>query len=611
MFSTKVVSIAIFTVISVVSSGCGNQPTNSNLSDEFDGADFWYYDSADRKQLVLDSVRAIDERYGALYIKESRIGLKLETLSLEAQLAEQREGDVAHDDVLGQAKANIDFLDRMQATVARFQDTHFWFDAVNARPFIFLGFEVANVEGSFRIVALSSDMMRYNDLSYNTNKYSALALGDEILSIDGRTPESAVAELAAFQNASSPAYALIVATKALTERDHFYPHDRLTVLTIKRGNGTVEEVTFPWYVDESHRRLDAKVLLNSRGFDETAELKHVKAELAKIDGLSSEDYALTNNLGFYARDPFEGMTEVSSWTRSSSSRGVLRTGFVEREGRRYGVLQVYGYSSPVKQSGSDNAVDFLEPIRAFVLKLKADNLPLIIDLRSNGGGDPYLAIGLLSIIARDGDRYPATTQSFRVTRRVRQLVETFGDAPLDLTNYDAEAAARHFMKKAVRERSPYTAIYADAVAIQADPLVGGYSGEVVALVTPSCISSCDVQAMLFQNSGRVTLIGEPANGTGAGGRGNSIYSSSPWVDGNQVLTMSVPNELFGYPGAIDQLTFENEGDLLRMNSENRPVEPHVTYQATMLDYLKHGTGWLDSAVEILDVRQRKTTKSVQ
>jgi hypothetical protein len=588
-------------------SACGPN-TVSNTKDVFDGAEFWYYDTDDRKMLVEDAMRAIDDRYGALSLKKSRLDLDLSVVTLEALLAEQKAGDISDDMPVEQAAANLNFIDRMQATIARFQDTHFRFFSYNPSPRIALGFEVAFVDGRYQIIALSPDIMRFNALSRSSQDYTSLSVGDEVLAIDGRSPRLLVEELSQYQSSSTKAYAKIRATKALTDRDYVYPQQRLTTWTIKRPDGTTLRIEFPWYMDGQHSRLDARVLLRARGFDETSEFEHIKKTLAALDSRSPYDYTLTNSSGFQARGPLSGMSGIQSWNRSGSTNPAIRTGYIEHQGQRIGVLQIYGFGSPVQKSDEYEDVQFLEPIRAFVKTLKTEQLPLIIDLRSNGGGDPYLAIGMMSIIARPGDRYATTTQSFRVTRRVRQLVESFSvSASLDLTNYDAEQAARYYMKKAVRERAPYTAVYADAKPIEADATVGGYEGKIVAMVTPSCISACDVQAMLFKSSGRVRIVGGHSNGTGAGGRGNKIFDSNSWVDGNQVLELSIPNELFGYPGPVDQLTFEDARDLERLNSENRPVHPDVEYFPVIGDFSDHGKGWLESAVRELSIKPTALT----
>jgi C-terminal processing protease CtpA/Prc len=591
---------------SLLVSGCGApRPQDASaVRDEFSGGEFFYYDADDRHEIVEDAFKAIGNDYAGLEVKRARIGLDLATLQREALAAEDAAPAAGDDDPVGQARSNLAFLDRLRGAVAAFQDTHFDFEPTVPTPWIDLGLEIAETEGGFRVIALSESLMRYDDLVAGGSAFSAIALGDEVVAIDGDAPAAAVQALASLQSASSPEFARSEATFSLTYRSYAYPERATQSWTFRKADGTTTTLAMPWYVDAPNPRRDAARLLAAVGLGDDHGYAHVQAALAAADRGDPADIDLAPSIGHSRRDPLAGTTDLAGFKRPGSSKKAFTTGRIERDGKRYGVLQIMTYETATVVRPDGATVDFLEPIRAFVNELKASGTPLIIDLRFNGGGKPELALGVMAILARAGDRYATTTQAYRVTRRVRQMLETWTEPdafdPAAPDGYDARAAAIHFARLAAQDRQPYTAVFADGRTITADPAVGGYPEAVVALVTPDCISTCDMQAMLFQASGRVTLVGTHANGTGLGREANDLFPADPWQDDFGVVKLSIPNALFGVPGPVGRLAFEDAGAVVAMSSENRAVTATEPYAPTLVDYLQRGAGWVSKATAVLD-----------
>src|SRR5690606_5932829 len=138
-------------------------------------------------------------------------------------------------------------------------------------------------------------------------------------------------------------------------------------------------------------------------------------------------------------------------------------------------------------------------------------LPLLIDMRHNGGGDGQYPAAVLSYLAHADANYPDRTESFRITYMTRQMVERWNLNPSSRADRAVPA-----LVDALAERRPMTYEYTLTDGITADPDIGGFDRPVVALVSPFCGSACDIQSMLFKKSGRVTLVGTASNGTGAG-----------------------------------------------------------------------------------------------
>ncbi len=603
-------SIMVFMISLLVS--CGNQNANdSKLLDQFSGSAFFYYDVQDRKTMVENAFNAIQANYAPLDIKKVRLGLDIEAMKLEALLAEQKFEAISDSEPLRQAASNLSFLDRVQTTIAKFQDTHFTFRPVNPRPTLYMGIELVEVNGHLYIVASSDNVMRYNNDRFGTDAFTKIAFGDEVVEIDGVAPGQVVDHLVSFQRASSKDFARMRAVSAITERNYAYPSRSTQTWKIRNASGGEHTVEIPWYVSASERRLDAEHHLASLGFGPESQLEHVKKRLSELDGVEPDTVSIAIETGYWSQDAIKGTSDVKIWRDVDDNSRVVTTSIAEEGGRKIGVLQVFSYSSPnLKNPDSGDKVAFAHPIREFVKKLKADKIPLIIDLRDNGGGDPELAFELTSIIARSGASYAATTQAYKVTRRNRQMVESWNNGTaFDPANFNSDAIAVHYVQKAIQSRTSHTVPFVDRKPIEADSEVGGYDEPIVALIAPGCISSCDVQAMLLKSSGRATLIGSHANGTGAGSSSTNVFKKEVWKDEFQVISLSIPNLLFGLPGpSSDTFAFEDAGALMAMNSENRPVVADVQYVANLNDYLDQSSGWLKEATKIISSSTKKKTE---
>jgi C-terminal processing protease CtpA/Prc len=579
--------------------GCGRSPSSESLlKDEFSGHEFWAPDAADRQDVVEEIFHAIGVNYAALGVKKARLGIDLETQRLEALLAEQRAGTANPDDPVAEARSNLDFYDRLKLAIAAFQDTHFWIDTVNPLPFLDNGLRVAEIDGSMRIVTLYSELMRYDDILDGTTRHTALALGDEVVAIDGKSVDTLVGELTPYIGASSPDFARSQAVRALTSRGFRMPTTAASQYTIRHADGSTETIAIPWYVDyDGNRRPDAERYLASIGLGEASTYPAVQEALAAHDGVPTDAVSLFASTGYRRRQPLKGVALPTVWYKEGAGDRVLSLGSIERDGTTYAVLQILAFNAPILESLDGRTKrPFTDVVGEFVAQAKADHRPLILDLRSNGGGNPMRVTELMSHLLPPGGAIPTTTTSYRITPLIRSIIETYDETSFDLEHYDFDQAAIHFVKKAVSARRPFTAVFADAPTVTPSTVVGGFTEPVVALVTPDCISACDEAAMLLEATGTIPLIGTHANGTGAGSRGTELFKSDPWRDDRQLVQMGVPNELFGRPGAIGEYVFEDEGAMLRLNSENLPVSASIQYAETLPDFLDSGSGWVDQAI---------------
>jgi hypothetical protein len=373
---------------------------------------------------------------------------------------------------------------------------------------------------------------------------------------------------------------------ALTRRDFRYPGTGALEVTVRKAaTGDIQTLELPYWSEGSRYRRDAAARRAALGIEDVT--RDASGDVLERTGY---DFAA----------PPAGLIEAETYVEANDPTWtVLRTGFLVRDGRAYALVQALAYNlEAVRPEGGGEPVEYLAQLRAFVADVKARGTPLILDLRYNGGGQGYIPGGILAMLARPGETYADRTSSFRVTRMTRQMIETLqqpGDAD------PAHARMGLALREAVAARSKMTHEYAQTDGIEADPAIGGLTVPVVALIGPRCGSACDIQAMLFKASGRVRLIGQPPAGTGAGFRTTSTYATTEIGDDADVFKFDVPNFLFGEPVGTGPQVYREDPLGFAHNAENRPVDVDVPYASTTRDWLQSDAGWMERAMDELDL----------
>ncbi len=588
-------SSALLICTSTILSACGSPSSQSPsaLKDQFAGAEFYYYDQADRIEVLAQFKKAMDANYAPLEIKKQRIGLDFNVLYADAIAFENTIADVS--DVTEQAAANLAFIDRVHQVVAAFRDTHLWMSTVVAAPTILNGLELKEVGSKFHIVSIREKILQYAAASStNPTLYSRIALGDEVISIDGSPVDTLVTQLVPYEAASTLAFQRESAVKALTARNYKAPEQATSVYEIRKANGDTFRVELPYfYNSKSVVRPDAAHLYKERGFIAANDLKLTWGPTQRVWKTDSSFPAI--GYDSYSQLP-SGMLASTDW--NSDGQLTMRTGFILRDGKAYGVLQMYSFMGKTLTNPAGEAKLFSKVISDYVASLAAAKTPLILDLRHNGGGNTGYTIPVLAAVAKTGESYPAFTKSFRITRKIRQMLETY--PPTALNEDKLDKIEYEELKSAIADRRTHTNALSQAASVTSS--IGGYDEPVVVLVTPNCISSCDITSMLMQASKRTTIIGSHTNGTGAGMTSYTGFAGSEWRDEFDIIKVNIPNFLFGMPGPADNVVHTGNA-FYDLNSENVPVQADIQYKDQLGDFLDGSNGWFNKAIEVIKTQQ--------
>ena len=579
---------------------------NSQLvRDVYSGVKFNYFDKNDRQIILKDFLQVVELEYALLPLKKQRIGLDFEKIKSEAILKEESINDIViqasdRKDELKlenitylQAKSNMEFLDRMQKLVAEFKDTHFGLQEKISRPFIYNGVRLFRIQGKIIVGSLENKLLAL--ISKMTgNDFSSIKVGDEVLEIDGQPVEKVIAELKPFLSGSSEEFIDSQAVRSITIRNFKYDEKNFQRILFKNA-GLIKLPFFANRPGDATPRLDAITFFNKHKipsdatsigltFDKSIN-KWTDSALA-FDGYSTRKLHLN----------LKGLTEFLG----DDGTPAIRTGYYINKGKSYGVLQILTFYTKNAKQGN-TTIPFLDAIRNFVIEMKENELPLILDLRVNGGGNGSFPARVLSMLAEEGVIYPGATSGFRMTHYMRQVQEpglfqevVGEDQSFGLTIDELQSV----IASTIEQRKEYTPMFTTEV-IPFDPKVKGFKNKIVALVTADCISACDKMAFLLKSSKRATIIGTHTNGTGAGYLSTGELDTK-WEDPLRVFSSTIPNYLFGLPGKNFETTVFEEDSVSSMCTENKPTIADVPYSPTMVDVARNNLGWLQKASQVLE-----------
>jgi hypothetical protein len=615
MSKTVLLSLALSTLLGAHSANAGilslgtKKIQSQAVKDVYAGLKFHYLDKDDRLLIVNDFLKTVELEYALLPLKAKRIGLDYAKLKAEAIAAEESidsvtatSADRANEDArdrisFQQAKSNMQFLDRMQLLVAKFQDTHFSIQEKIPRPLTYTGLRLFRIEGKIIVGSIEKKFMGLVS-KLSATDFSRIAIGDEVVAINGKPVEDRVNELKSYIGASSDEFADSQAVRALTIRNFAY--DSTNSMTIEFKNAGIFKLPlFANIPKDSTPRLDAltyfkKINLPTDSstigiaFDKTTKTWNDNA--LTFEGYNTRKLHLN----------LKGLVEMLG----DDGSPALRTGYYISKGKTYGVLQILTFMTKNVKVGEAQA-SFIDAIRNFAIELKDNQIPLILDLRVNGGGNGNLPAQVLSVLAPEGTIYPGATSGFRMTSYMRQVQEPSlfqevagEDQSFGLTMDDM----KDFFQKTIDERRDYTPMFAAEIIPFDAAKVKGFNNKIVALVTADCISACDKMSFLLKSSQRAVIIGTHSNGTGAGFLSTDSLNTK-WEDRLRVLETQVPNYLFGRPGTNIEQTVFGDNSVEEMCSENKPTVADIPYAPTMLDVARNSVGWLQKAASVIESMQ--------
>jgi hypothetical protein len=546
-----------------------------------------------RLKVICELKSSVLEKYSLIQLKKERLNIDVDQ---HMQECARQELAIASGD-------RQDFFDRVLKCIAGLQDTHFGGYSRVRRPVTLTAIQIIDVGGKI-VISRQSPLLiariKADDQETWKDLETTLAPGNEVTMIDGLPAADAVAQLTPYISASSPAFASLYASMSFFQRSFAYPTKKTVTLEIRTASGDLKHLELPWMAQITPGNYDAQAKFKALGLPLVTELQW------KYDPVLRKFEKSDENLfpvGFNVKNPlFAEQATLTTWNDDSGAPGLRTAEVILDKAQVFCYMQLMTfYSKQFTKDGSKNPkdkVDFFDPIKAFVKSCEAKKMPLLLDLKYNGGGNGSFPAKLLAILSEKGAKYPADVAAFAITPSMVDIVTQDVDPSKDsgARNLDNGFDSITLMS-AVSDAIEASAKYTDVLTgkdVATDKDVGGYSQKIVAIVTPLCISACDMTARLLKNSKRAVIVGTASNGTGAGFWSSETKLDSSFTDSEGLLSFEIPNFLFGVETAVGQaqrLPFATGKTFL---SENIPTQADIQVPFSV-DDVKTGGGAIAKA----------------
>jgi len=548
-----------------------------------------------RVKLVCDLRKALEERYVFFPTKGKMIagpgGEPFDSRRhVDACVAEERA--IARED------DPLRFFDRLRRCVAAFEDGHLLLSSPARLPQVALGFGLARIDGRLYVRNRTTALVRHVAATTGVADLDqVLAVGNEVVEIDGRPAGDVLAEVSAHVPASSEAARVEKGVDALTRRDFLFPAKRTATLVVD-VHGTRRVVEVPWWISpDAKQSALARAYLARTGLPTTTLLPW------RYDGARDNwDRDGSRAEGHQRTDPIvppEEAASLRSWT-DEAGRTAVRFGAVRAHDRAFCYLQIVSFhTEDLVASGVRRP--FATVLQEFVGECRERKLDLVLDLRANGGGYIAHSSALAAMLARPERTSPGGALLLRATAMTEKVylerAPATGSAPPPGDDDFEPRRVADVIGAARRAGAPFTRAFLESPLA---PAGGGYGGRVVALVSPSCMSACDRTAALLRASGRAILVGGPTEGAG-GSQQETRDVPVRWTDADGLASLSIPNAAMGVQASARKgAAPPSSDDFFRaLAFENRPVPPDVQYATTLDDLQHHDRGWLAQAARAL------------
>lgn len=544
-----------------------------------------------RVQLVCEVRDALEKRYVFFPVKGKMLGAEGKGFDSRRHL----DACVEEERALPREDDPLRFYDRVRRCTAAFADGHLLLGAPARLPQVALGLGLRVIDGRVYIANREKKLVSYlKTVSGVRDLEDLVAVGNEVLEVDGRPVQAELHRLAQYLPASSDAARQERAVDALTRRDFAFPDRRACAFTVSAG-GVRRAVELPWWISpdaEGHLMTQAWV---RRTGVATTDLLNWRYDPAK----DTWDKDLGSAQGYLRSETILAPSDAAALRAyaDDQDRPAVRMGeVVRRRDRAFCYLQILTFHTE-NLAGGQGRQPFSAVVGAFVKECQEKELDLVLDLRQNEGGYLAHSSALLATLGERQKAYPggalllrASTQNQLVYQQrapaLSGVPARAGDALDPRRIADAIGAAR-------RARADFTPAFLEQ-PLKASDAVGGYQGRVVALVAPTCMSACDRVAALLKSAGRATLVGGPTEGAG-GSQQEARNLPVRWTDPEGLLALAIPNAAMGVQRALPLTGGDRPADefFQVLTFENRPVQPDVPYATTLDDVTHHNRGWLE------------------
>ncbi|MBI3684735.1 MAG: hypothetical protein HY235_30565 [Acidobacteria bacterium] len=437
-------------------------------------------------------------------------------------------------------------------------------------------------------------------------------VGDEVLAVDGKTPEEWTREMQRFVAAGNPRAATRDALDLMVFRPQYaYPRAHQTPqksrFLLRRQNGLTESFDIEWFKQGEPLTVIGPVpspFLRAAAGQTTAIGSGVTPEL----DLAGRPFRGLPELRRAVRMPLRAVKGVGSilplfampagfQQRLGRGRDLIFSGTIPASNLRIGFIRVGWMFDPQNPFLESQALSQLVGEISF---MQRNTDGLIVDIMRNPGGDVCFAQDLASLMTTE--RFTMAGGEIRATRewisRYENLISELEFAGVDKWVVDILKAMLGDIRGAYRENRGRTgALPLCDIALEVEPArdnrgnLLGYSRPLMLLVDDYTASAAEIFAAAIQDNRRGIVLGVPTMGAGG-------VVSSPLPTGWYSETAAtVTQALLVRPRNIISKDYPAAPYL-----ENIGIQPEVTGDIMTVDNLRNGgrrfvQSFMDAMVE--------------
>jgi hypothetical protein len=448
-------------------------------------------------------------------------------------------------DRVAQAKTDLDFYEVCVAYVASLHDTHDHFSLpsdFNAT----LGFSTDVYDGVLLIDSINRTLLPAKDFPF--------AIGDRLLSVDGRDADPLLQDLAVYAAWGNPLATKRLAAGRITNRSQsLMPHatdviDKSATVVIQRQSGANETYTIPWIVSgtpvvvgpvPSPRMARATRMTASKQFAQTAPDYMNELLNAQWSGVLNPDEVGVN--GFGSRSPlFVNALGSAHFTRrlGGSSADFFYSGTFSYEELTFGYIRIPSYSP----TSTTAALAQLDKEIAF---FNANTDGLIVDEMRNPGGN--LCYGENIATRLIPDYFRAT--GFRLRPYWSRIIAFYnswinakaaGASQQVIDQYELvykAMLAANTQGQTITDSLPLcTSSLERAPLMDVDGNVFAYKKQMMMLIDEFSTSTADSVPGMIRDANRAVLYGMRTDGAGGN---NTTFDAGSYSEGFAGMTLAL------------------------------------------------------------------------
>lgn len=469
----------------------------------------------------------------------------------------------------------IEFASRVQTCIAKFKDTHLYVSTTVELPLIFTLIEsLSEINNKFYIHSVRNELVKLSErLNLPSNDLiDWIKPGIQVEQIDDMDIYTVRSAFGINVSGSSKAFRDLIFLKNFFNRSPLnISKPEIKIKLIHPITKATKIFFLPWWQIKKSTNNEIQFLLNR--------LNVKKLSDYNITEDDSVTYTLANN-NFYLNQILDTKLDINSLyvTAPLQLDPILYTSRFTIGNKKSCYIKTFHMmpkqfnekAEPIiyKAGPIPMPLSMIQKLKDFISLCENDNLPLLLDARSNPGGSVNLTTKLIELLSKNRSTVIKIKTALRASSETFAVFQQSNSTKENTENKHLEAVT-----KALEINQSLTD-WLDDFTI--DPSKAVYSGKIIILTSPLCISACDILTRALSKYKNTTTIGQSTNGTGAGYFHSSSAKNSIFKDKYQIFQVNVPNFLFSI----------SEENKLPSIIENKGTLASTIHIPTMQDYIQ-------------------------